>query len=206
MALAALLLAGASGMVAGWLAHAAVHRRWLIAGRRDPVTGLATRAAWTHQARRILRRGSHLLLLIDLDLFKEVNDTYGHGVGDVVLAATAARIKSWADQTGGGACGRLGGDEFAVLTVRQVTAAEVGALVEALSAPVEVPAHGPVPVSASVGAAVTTSRDLSATLAAADAAMYAAKRDGGDCWRLAEDLPHPAAGPARSGRHHRLVG
>jgi diguanylate cyclase (GGDEF)-like protein len=200
------LLAAAGGGLGGWVAHTAVFRRRLGEGRRDPVTGLATRADWSRLARKILRRGSHLVVLIDLDWFKEINDSYGHPAGDHVLAVTASRLLSWAEQAGGGACGRLGGDEFVFVSRRLVVGPEVGRLVTALCTPVTLPGGQPVPVSASVGAARTASRDPSPALAGADAAMYAAKQDGGGCWRLAGSLPQPVASPGRHARSHRLAG
>ena len=170
----ALLLAAAAGAgiggLGGWLARA-------VLARQDPVTGLPTRHAWTRQARRILRRGTHTVTLIDLDDFKAVNDTYGHPAGDHVLAATAARMRAWASRCGGAACGRLGGDEFTIITRRPITAAETADLAAALADLVTLPGGaGTVPVSASVGTAPCTGRrGLPAALAAADAAMYASK-------------------------------
>ena len=147
------LLAAAIGGLAGWLASTAVYRRRVGEGRRDPVTGLPTRAAWTRQAEAVLRRrGPHLLVLIDLDRFKEINDCHGHPAGDRVLAVTAARLRAWAARCGGTA-GRLGGDEFVIVSGRAVGGGEVGRLVQELAAPIEVPGAGPLPVSASVGAA-----------------------------------------------------
>ena len=124
----ALLLAAAAGAgiggLGGWLART-------VLARQDPVTGLPTRHTWTRQARRILRRGTHTVTLIDLDDFKAVNDTYGHPAGDHVLAATAARMRAWASRCGGAACGRLGGDEFTIITRRPITAAETADLAAA---------------------------------------------------------------------------
>jgi diguanylate cyclase (GGDEF)-like protein len=68
------------------------------------------------------------VILVDVDRFKRVNDTYGHAAGDELLAVTAARLRAWADRVGGGACGRLGGDEFTAITRRAVTDAETADL------------------------------------------------------------------------------
>ena len=196
------LLIAASGGLAGWLAHAAALRRRLHAAHHDPVTGLPTRATWTRQARQLLRHGHHIVLLIDLDRFKDVNDTHGHAAGDQALAITAARIRAWTDRAGGGACGRLGGDEFAIVTRGTVGSRELGDLAAVLAAPVTLPAGGTVPGGASVGAATCTARaGLSSALAAADAAMYQVKRDGGG-WRLSAGSALSAGSPALRTRHH----
>jgi diguanylate cyclase (GGDEF)-like protein len=202
----AVLLAAAAGIVAGWLGHAVLARRALHAARQDPVTGLPARDAWTRQARRILRSGTHTVALADLDRLKDVNDTYGHAAGDHVLAVTAARMRAWAARCGGAACGRLGGDEFAIITRRPLTAAEAAALTAALAFPVTLPGGaGTIPVSASVGTAPCASRrGLSAALAAADAAMYAAKpgRPRPAVSRPPSAAGQPEAAPARRTRHH----
>ena len=168
--------------LAGWTAHAACARRPLGAARRDPVTGLPGRAGWTAQARRIMRgSGTPTVILVDLDRFKHVNDTYGHAAGDELLAVTAARLRSWADRVGGGACGRLGGDEFTAITRRTLTPAETADLAALLARPAVLPGSGvTIPVTASVGAAACAGpHGLPAVLAAADAAMYRAKHTGG---------------------------
>ena len=103
-----LVAAGVLSAIAGWLGHAASTRRSLNAARCDPVTGLLGRAAIDVKASRMVRgREARTVGLIDLDRFKHVNDTYGHAAGDQLLAATGARMRSWADRVGGAACGRL---------------------------------------------------------------------------------------------------
>jgi diguanylate cyclase (GGDEF)-like protein len=200
-----LFAAAAFSALAGWTVHAAYARRALSAARRDPVTGLAGRDGWTAQARRIMRGGgTRTVILVDLDRFKHVNDTYGHAAGDELLAVTAARLRSWADRIGGSACGRLGGDEFTAITRRTVTEAETADLAALLARPAVLPGSGvAIPVTASVGAAACAGRRLSAGLAAADAAMYRAKRAGGG-YRIAVPAdadPDPA--PYARTRHHR---
>jgi diguanylate cyclase len=201
-----LLAAAACSALAGWTAHAAWARRALAAARRDPVTGLPGRAGWTAQARRILRgRGPRTVILIDLDRFKHVNDTYGHAAGDELLAVTAARLRTWAGRVGGGACGRLGGDEFTAITGRAVTDAETADLAALLARPAALPATGiTIPVTASVGAAACAGRGLSAALAAADAAMYRAKHTAGGHRTAAPADPEPQPNPAPRARtrHH----
>ena len=198
--------------LAAWTAHAAYLRRALRAARCDPVTGLPGRAGWTAQATRIMRgRGTRTVILVDVDRFKRVNDTYGHAAGDALLAVTAARLRAWVARVGGGACGRLGGDEFTAITRRAVTDAETADLAALLATPVRLPGPGPgpgpgvtVPVTASVGAATCAERGLSAGLAAADAAMYQAKH-AGTGYRIAvpvDPVPQSDPAPHARTRHH----
>ena len=129
-----LIAAAGLSALAGWTAHATYLRRALRAARCDPVTGLPGRAGWTAQAARIMRgRGTRTVILVDVDRFKRVNDTYGHAAGDELLAVTAARLCAWAARVGGGACGRLGGDEFTAITRRAVTDAETADLAALLA-------------------------------------------------------------------------
>ena len=207
-----LIAAAALSALAAWTAHATYLRRALRAARCDPVTGLPGRAGWTAQAGRMMRgSGTRTVILVDVDRFKRVNDTYGHAAGDELLAVTAARLCAWADRVGGGACGRLGGDEFSAITRRAVTDAETADLAALLARPVRLPGPGPgpgpgvtVPVTASVGAATCAERGLSAGLAAADAAMYQAKHAGSG-YRIAvpaDPVPQPDPAPHARTRHH----
>ncbi|WTD01051.1 GGDEF domain-containing protein (plasmid) [Streptomyces sp. NBC_01650] len=93
-----------------------------------------------------------VVCLVDLDHFKGLNDTHGHAAGDTALAATGERLAQWAGPNG--VVGRLGGDEFAVATRRQDGIEQhLQDLVDVLHEPVPTQA-GPLPVAASVGAAV----------------------------------------------------
>lgn len=151
----------------------------------DPVTGCLTRAALELEvefqaASARLQDRPLSLLLIDGDAFKQVNDEHGHLAGDLVLREIASRL---ADTAVGAPVGRFGGDEFVVLLPRRDLAAatDVGrTVVTAVSSrPVELQ-DATVVLSVSVGAAELGEGGTTAMLAAADAAMYAAKRDGGD--------------------------
>ena len=152
----------------------------------DPLTGLHNRRSFIHTLRERLaalerpRRagGEWALLLIDLDGFKEVNDTCGHAAGDAVLVAVAAAIRDRTrlDDT----VGRLGGDEFAVLFRSGIEeAATIGEQIIARIALAALSVPGTPPVSASIGIVrLRPARRAEEVLEAADDAMYQAKRAG----------------------------
>ncbi|WP_189852199.1 GGDEF domain-containing protein [Streptomyces omiyaensis] len=169
----------AAGLPAlGWALHGGLLWRRLATARRDPLTGLHTRTGWTTRAEHLLNKHpAALVLLVDLDDFKAINDTHGHAAGDAVLTATAHRLSAWCGRHGIAA--RLGGDEFAAI-VTNLGAVSLFDLWTALDQPVE--HHGHVlPVSASVGhcyRAELPVPTLTDALSAADASMYAAKGHG----------------------------
>ncbi|HMV19235.1 MAG TPA: diguanylate cyclase [Zoogloea sp.] len=168
-------------------------QRWRRLAEFDPMTGLASRTAYreardsTHDAAVRWQR-SATLLLIDLDGFKPINDTFGHAVGDLLLAAVSERLRQVARNTD--LVGRLGGDEFALICLDISAENDIGPLCERLLAEIAALTtedgrrYG---VTGSIGAAVIPGPYPSADAweAAADAAMYAAKRRGGNAWRLA---------------------
>jgi diguanylate cyclase (GGDEF)-like protein len=121
------------------------------------------------------------LLMLDLDGFKSVNDTYGHHAGDLVLVETAKRLSGTLRESDTAA--RLGGDEFVLLlpATPLIGATEAArALVDFIGAPIVVD-RKPLTVGASIGIAVFPNhgRDPEVLLAAADSAMYEAKHSGG---------------------------
>jgi diguanylate cyclase (GGDEF)-like protein len=161
-------------------AERAAHRN----ANTDPTTGLANR-------RELLRslddmrdsRRSGILLLLDLDHFKRVNDLHGHSTGDQLLCAVAEAITGSVPPES--CCARIGGDEFAIMlesadTKRAEALAEV--LVAKLGTPFNmgnIQAH----VSASIGLAVIERSDSDlAALRRCDVALYAAKRAGRNCF------------------------
>ncbi len=128
-----LQLAASVAPLLGWAVHGGILTRRLATARRDPLTGLHTRAGWTARAEHLIRRHpTAAVLLVDLDHFKTLNDTHGHAAGDAALAATADRLRSWCGHNG--IAGRLGGDEF-VAVVRDLAATDLGALTAALHEP-----------------------------------------------------------------------
>ncbi|WP_404871041.1 GGDEF domain-containing protein (plasmid) [Kitasatospora griseola] len=166
----------------------------LQTARRDPLTGLVTRQAWTERAEQLAAAGPLVVLLCDLDHFKPVNDRFGHAAGDAVLAATARRLADWCGPAG--CAGRLGGDEFvaAVPDDHGDLAERVTKLRDALAEPVDYRGRL-LQVGASVGAAALTDLvvpTVSAALEAADAAMYRSKKRGrrGRRWPTPTLLAH----------------
>ena len=130
------------------------------------------------------------MLLIDLDGFKHVNDRYGHGVGDRVLAEVAQRIRDSAGREDLAA--RLGGDEFVVVTPNARSDLAVRALSDRIRGAVAQPIRvddGVVHITASIGVAGldTDTPDARDLLMRADRAMYAAKVSGGNRSHWAED-------------------
>ncbi|MFE1230787.1 GGDEF domain-containing protein [Streptomyces sp. NPDC058745] len=170
----------AAGLPAlGWAFHGSLLVRRLSTARRDPLTGLHTRAGWTARAEHLMSRHANaLVVLVDLDDFKAVNDTHGHAAGDTVLAATADRLTAWCGRHGIAA--RLGGDEFAAIVADPAHTAGLPALQVALDQPVTHSGHT-LRVSASVGHCHRRHLPLpilTDALSAADMSMYAAKGHG----------------------------
>lgn len=200
-----LLITTAAVPLTGWAVHAiALHKR-LAATKRDPLTGLLRRDAYTTRARRLLARhgGKVTVVMVDADHFKQINDGMGHAAGDTVLAAIGARLTAWAGPRA--AVGRLGGDEFAVVlelpAVRRAQRLEQ--LVRMLHAPVTLDDGRTVGVAASVGAAapdVLGTRDLSALQRAADAALYDGKHTGRAVLATGRHTTDPSVNGRRAGR------
>ena len=167
-------------------AGAVERRRLARAASVDPLTGLVNRRgaalALADAAARPVGE-SVALLLIDLDGFKDVNDSDGHLAGDAVLQRVAAGLRTAARLED--VIARWGGDEFIVVAVldhgRAVALAERLRDVIRAGAPTGVGAGVAARVTASVGVAVrTTPMDDQVWLRRADEAMYEAKRSGGD--------------------------
>lgn len=144
----------------------------------DVLTGLPNRAALLGAMGDLLGdpRSSVLLLYLDLDRFKPINDTWGHEAGDAVLRQVADRLRAVVRE--GDLAARLGGDEFAILLTRRPDAGRVADRVLAAFAEGFDIAGRVVDVGASIGVADSdvAGRDPRALLRAADDAMYAAKR------------------------------
>ncbi len=151
----------------------------------DPLTGLANRALFRDRvdhALKLAKRQRHAItvLFLDLDDFKKVNDSFGHGEGDKLLVLAAERFRSCARAAD--TVARLGGDEFAILIEDSTGPEEQQALIERLTSSMAQPfmlSGNEVFVTASVGiAAASAGESVSEVLRNADTAMYAAKRAG----------------------------
>ena len=182
------------------LQRSLLHQQLRAAAQSDPKTGLLNAVAWQRDAERWIRRARRLsvpaaILLVDIDHFKRVNDTYGHLAGDELLAATASTLGQHVR-----ACdvlGRFGGEEFvAVLPgAGQQEACHIAERLRGRVRDIAVQARGAtVTVTVSIGVAAlgVDGGDLFELLAAADAALYRAKKSGRD--RVCT-LP-PGAGPS----------
>lgn len=170
----------------------------------DPLTGLANRRGLSEHLEAMINDRSPqnqiYLLMLDLDLFKGVNDAYGHEVGDHLLEAVATRLRTSVGRVG--RAYRLGGDEFAVALEfknngRNKASAVANQLVRDMAAPFVI-GHFSHHISASIGIsclpADTTSRE--GLMQHADIAMYEAKSRGRSCYRFFE----PSMGAALAAR------
>lgn len=156
----------------------------------DALTGLPNRFLFRESVNQALtqaRRYDHqvALLFIDLDRFKQINDSLGHRIGDRLLQVTASRLRRCLRE--GDAVARMGGDEFVVslaaLTDHRDAFLIAGKILEALREPFRV-GNQELNVSGSIGIGIypTDGQDLDTLMDAADTAMYQAKKKGrGNC-------------------------
>ena len=159
----------------------------------DALTGLSNRVLFREEMQRALnleRSDSQIAVLcLDLDLFKAVNDTLGHPIGDALLRAVSARLTDCVRETD--TVARLGGDEFAIVqigaTQPQHAAALAKQIIEELHAPFDIEGHI-VEIGTSVGIAVAPDgcSDPDHLLKSADMALYQAKADGRGVYRFFE--------------------
>ena len=170
----------------------------------DPLTGLPNRALLLERldvavsiAERM--RSPVAVLVLDLDGFKAVNDDHGHAVGDRLLQQVTARIESTVRPAD--TVGRLGGDEFVVVVhppEEQIAAMAVAERIRTQIGQLDyVIGEHRVRVTTSIGLAVSEAGarvDPAELLAAADRGMYRAKRNGGNCVRVAERARPGVAG------------
>ena len=169
------------------------HAQLITDSRADSKTGLLNAATWEHEAkteiaRAVRTRTSMAVVLLDIDRFKVINDTYGHLVGDQVLKEIAHTLNGLLREYDH--AGRFGGEEFSLLLpqTRAVDAFRIAERVRANIAGLSIIAPGAtggerVHVTVSIGVAALDSgsnREYAELLAAADAALYRAKAGGRD--------------------------
>lgn len=162
----------------------------------DPLTGLWNYRYLRESLRREVERASRFgrtlcVLAMDLDRFKEINDSHGHAAGDAVLVEFARRIRQETREVD--LLFRQGGEEFVVLLPETdarggiVVAERLGAAIR--DTPIEVAGHAPVPIAVTVSIGIAVFPHHAATgaqvLEAADDALYAAKAAGRSTYRLA---------------------
>ena len=155
-----------------------LEHRLFDAAFHDTLTGLPNRLALTERVEAALADGggAGALLWLDLDGFKEINDALGHKVGDEVLIEVARRLDDMVRAPD--LVGRLGGDEFVIFCDAR-SQEDALALAERIAVVLREPVNaggGMHSVSASVGVAMTPADSASSLFAAADVAMYEAKR------------------------------
>lgn len=177
-------------------------RRLIHLARIDPLTGLMNRAGFDERLQAAIERSREKewllsVFYLDIDRFKQVNDTHGHGVGDALIRSFATRLGE--NVRASDAVARIGGDEFVVVMegipdVKRVRTIATK-LVMAMSRPFELRSEGiTLGLGASVGVAACLACGLSAEqlLARADAQLYEAKQAGRGTYRL-EFIDRPSA-------------
>jgi two-component system cell cycle response regulator len=196
-----------AGQAAVAVENVRVHEEAQRLSLTDPVTGLWNYRYLQESIRREVERASRFgrtlsVLVLDLDHFKVVNDTYGHAVGDAVLVEFAKRVRAGLREVD--LAFRQGGEEFVVLLPETdvdgaATVAErLGAAVR--DSPVPVADRWRVPVTVSIGIAVYPRHGASAqrVLDAADEAVYAAKAGGRDTYRVCAPAAVPTGGARKT--------
>ena len=175
----------------------AIHKTAALAAEReqqalhDSLTGLPNRALLQDRVARLLLDRAHAgdslaVMLLDLDHFKEINDTLGHHVGDLLIREVGSRLKEAVRE--GDTVARLGGDEFAVLVASMTAAEEVVPVAErivtALREPFTIDGVR-LDVQASIGIAISPGHgnDVETLIQRADVALYTAKEQRG-CWAM----------------------
>ena len=200
---------GSDGVAAGAVIKDISERRerdsrLLRLASQDSLTGLHNRYRFTTLLNDVIGAAEPAtVILLDLDGFKEVNDTHGHAVGDCLLQAVGVRLQYHLGETAEVA--RFGGDEFAVLLCGVgdplVAHREARALLGAFQTPFDVGGHV-LDLGASLGYALFPSHatDADELIASADFALYRAKAEGGRVLRLYDASMRSAAAAQRAMR------
>lgn len=165
--------------------------RWLA--DHDSLTKLRNRRAFEAglvNFRAPTARNPHVLMLLDIDHFKSINDRFGHDIGDSVLMAIGTALHQWEADGAGRLSGRWGGEEFIAVIAPQGNE-EVEAIAEDLRQRIELLGgnlHWPasLTLTTSIGCTELATLDqFDEALVQADRALYAAKNSGRNCWKLA---------------------
>jgi diguanylate cyclase (GGDEF)-like protein/PAS domain S-box-containing protein len=184
-----------------------VDRQIAYIARHDGLTGLANRAVLLEKMEeafgRLRQRGdAFVIFMLDLDLFKAINDSLGHPVGDELLKAVASRLSGCARETD--TVSRLGGDEFAVLAMadgnqREEAIITANRLLAAVAAPYDVDGqHLSIGTSIGIALAPEHGTDVDQLMKNADLALYKAKSEGRDAFRFFEHAMGTEARTRRS--------
>jgi diguanylate cyclase (GGDEF)-like protein/PAS domain S-box-containing protein len=205
-------VAGLYGLETDVTALKTIERRLSLLVRSDALTGLANRYEFNEQMPRVLARARRAragiaLMYLDIDRFKQINDTLGHAAGDAVLQAFAQRVTQSVRSTD--TVARLGGDEFVVILEGLHGEAEpqfvARKILASVARPLEIEGR-PLDVTTSIGIAwcadvgdgahgAQCAQDL---LARADEALYLAKAAGRNTWRLLGGTPGKVTAEAGS--------
>ena len=172
--------------------HKENHLRYMA--YHDALTGLPNRKAFVEELDKSLcwtknSNYSLALLFVDLDGFKQVNDSLGHDMGDILLVTVAQRLNNCL--RGSDTVSRLGGDEFTIILRKipdpQVAAKIADKILKSITEPIVLENHS-ARISASIGIAIYphSANNPESLIRQADAAMYRAKHLGKNCYEFAE--------------------
>ncbi|MDH3661417.1 MAG: diguanylate cyclase [Alphaproteobacteria bacterium] len=184
--------------------HKRVEARMLHLAQHDPLTDLPNRLLFQDRLQQAMARSTRTgspigVIVMDLDGFKEINDSAGHRVGDEALKALARRLRSGLRESD--TVARIGGDEFAFILPDLTTPTAAVRIGEKILASIETPLEveeGYIDLRVSLGIAMFPSdaEHAEALMQYADLAMYRAKRAGGSSISLAGDLQRRRRSPA----------
>jgi len=189
------VLQGYRGTAADITAEVEAHTRAQHLALHDALTGLPNRVLLAERFEHTLsnmrrRQGRVAVLCLDLDHFKDINDTLGHGAGDALLKEVAKRLLNLVRETD--TVGRLGGDEFVIIQADVNCSSDTELLcqrlTENLTKPYDLDGHE-VHTSASIGVALAPrdGHDHDRLLKSADLALYRAKGEGRGVYRFFEE-------------------